>query len=207
MPIRKPTTPLPVSRADADAVIKGLDASSPEARWAAARSATNVPGSSAALGAALHREEDSRVREAIFTALARIRTPECVQELLTPLRSDDATLRTGALDALRIVTRTTREFLPGLLRDSDADVRILSCELVRGLSAEEATPLLCTLLSAEQHANVCAAAVDVLAEVGNTNALATLDECARRFVDTPFLVFAIKIARDRITAPSAPTRG
>lgn len=207
MPIRKPTAPVPVPRADAEAVLKGLDASSPEARWAAARSATNVPGSSAALGAALHREQDSRVREAILTALARIGTPECVQELLTLLRSDDAPLRSGALDALRIVTRTTREFLPGLLRDPDADVRILSCELVRGLSAEEATPLLCTLLAAEQQTNVCAAAVDVLAEVGNTKALATLDECARRFVDTPFLVFAIKIARDRITDPSAPTRG
>jgi HEAT repeat protein len=204
--IRKSTASLPVSRADAQAVIKGLDAASAEARWAAARAATNVPGSCAALAAALHREQDSRVREAIFTALARIGTPECVQELLTLLRSDDARFRTAALDALRIVARTTRDFLPGVLRDSDADVRILSCELVRGLAGEEATSLLCTLLSAEQETNVCAAALDVLAEVGNTKALTTLDECARRFVDTPFLVFAIKIARERITDPSAPPR-
>jgi HEAT repeat protein len=158
------------------------------------------------LAAALRKEDDSRVREAIFTALARIGTRESVDELVSVLRSDDASLRTGALDALRIVARAKREFVPGLLRDADPDVRILSCELIRGLAAGEATAMLCELLEVEQEGNVCAAAVDVLAEVGNANALATLAECAKRFADTPFLVFAIKIATDRITAQSTRTR-
>jgi HEAT repeat protein len=204
--VRKPAPPSPPSGPDADAVLKGLDAASPEERWAAARAATNVPGSTAALSAALRSEEDPRVREAIFTAVARIGTPESTRELVSLLRSDDAALRAGALDALRTLTRTNHEFLPRLLQDADADVRILSCELARGLSAEEATTLLCALLAAERAVNVCAAAIDVLAEVGTANALATLADCERRFFDVPFLVFAIRTAMDRVCAQFARTR-
>lgn len=205
--IRKPVARRARSKLDAKGVIKQLASNNHKERWAAARAATKVPGSSAALATALRKEPDPRVREALFTALARIAMPESAEELVSLLRSDDAALRTGALDALRILIPTTHGFLPALLRDSDADVRILSCELARGLSAPEATPLLCALLASEREINVCAAVVDVLAEVGEANALAALAECARRFADIPFLVFAIKIATDRISAQSVRARG
>ena len=55
----------------------------------------------AVLAAALSRESDPRVREAIFTGLARIATAESAAAVLPYLRSDDAGLRTAALDALR----------------------------------------------------------------------------------------------------------
>ena len=194
--IRKPTPHTAAARPD----LKGLDSHNADDRWAAARAAAEVPGSSAALAAALRKEQDPRVREAIFTALARIGAPEGVAELVRILRCDDAGLRTGALDALRILSRTQHDFLPGLLQDPDADVRILSCELARGLATEEASMLLANLLGTEREINVCAAAVDVLAEVGGDRALPALAECARRFAHTPFLVFAIKVATDRITA-------
>ena len=43
--------------------------------------------------------------------------------------------------------------------------------------------LLCALLSSETEANVCAAAIDVLAEVGGPEALPVLAACAERFRD------------------------
>ncbi|MFZ3326051.1 MAG: hypothetical protein WA231_09235 [Methylocella sp.] len=49
-------------------------------------------------------------------------------------------------------------------------------------------------------ANVCAAAVDVLAEIGDVQALPTLWRCAARFPNDPFLAFAIKVAADRLRA-------
>ena len=52
------------------------------------------------------------------------------------------------------------------LADGDPDVRILATELARNMPAADATHLLCGLLEHEQHPNVCAAAVEVLAEVG-----------------------------------------
>ena len=141
----------------------------------------------------------------MFTSLARIGTPECVAGVLPLLRSDDANLRTGALDALRVMTSSVRDLLPPLLHDSDVDVRILSCELARSLPGEDATHMLCELLANERDVNVCAAAIDVLAEVGNARALPVLAACAHRFPDTPFLAFAIQIATDRIHAQSTLT--
>jgi HEAT repeat protein len=194
--IRKPIRHTPAALPE----LKGLESNSADERWAAARAAPEVPGSSVALVTALRKEPDSRVREAMFTALARIGSPEGVAQLVSLLRSDTASLRTGALGALRTLTRNNHDFLPELLQDSDKDVRILSCELARGLAAEEASVLLGDLLRSEREINVCAAAVDVLSEVGGPTALPALAECARRFANAPFLVFAIQVATERISA-------
>jgi hypothetical protein len=67
------------------------------------------------------------------------------------------------------------------------------------MPAAEATRLLCDILEHEPHPNVCASAVDALAEVGTRDALPALEHCSRRFADTPFLPFAISIAVTRIS--------
>lgn len=170
-----------------------------------ARAAADLPDSAAALAAALPRESDPRVREAMFTSLARIGTRGNITLILPMLRSDDAALRMGALDALCSSMAIARESLPHLVSDPDPDVRILSCELARCLPSPEASRTLCALLAHEREANVCAAAIDVLAEVGNSEALPTLARCAQRFSQVPFLSFAAKVATDRILA--ADSRG
>ena len=76
----------------------------------------------AVLASALSRESDPRVREAIFTGLARIATAESAAAVVPYLRSDDASLRTGAIDALRAMPRLRAAHLPLLLADPDADV-------------------------------------------------------------------------------------
>jgi HEAT repeat protein len=206
--VRKAKDPATPSKPGAvGGILTALASANPEERWAAARAAVDVAGGVDALAAALRTESDPRVREAMFTSLARIGTSESANRLLPLLRCDDAQLRTGALDALRMMGTAVREMLPGLLLDHDEDVRILSCELARGLPNDEATTLLCVLLGGEQQVNVCAAAIEVLAEVGNPAALPTLAECGRRFRDAPFLGFAIRIATVRINAQSASTRG
>lgn len=203
--IRKPEQPAGHPKPSAAEVLTGLGSANPEERWTAARAAAELPDSAAALAAALPQETDFRVREAMFTSLVRIGTRDSVAGMLPMLRSNDAALRTGALDALRSSDIAAHELLPQLLSDPDVDVRILSCELVRSLPDEEANRSLCALLAREAEINVCAAAIEVLAEVGNAAALATLAQCAQRFSHVPFLTFAIKLATDRITA--ADTRG
>jgi HEAT repeat protein len=154
------------------------------------------------LAAALPTEDDARVREAMFTSLAQIATPDAVEAIVAMLRADNASLRTGALDTLRIMAVQVHDFLPRLLSDQDVDVRILSCELARCLDDAQATTLMCGLLAVEPEANVCAAAVDVLSEVGSAAALPALRDCAQRFRDSPFLAFAIKVVVDRLTPQS-----
>lgn len=200
-PAASPAAP-PLDAATSTALIHGTD----NERWTAARAAADLPDGAKALGLALPRERNPRVREAMFTSLARIATTESVELVLPLLRSDDAALRTAALDALRAMKNVVWPYVAQLLRDADADVRVLACELVRDLPSEEAARLLCELIDAEQQANVCASAIDVLAEVGGPEALPVLARCGERFRATPFLSFSIKVAVERIGSQYPPKR-
>jgi len=197
--VRRPGPPPQDLRATAG-ILEGLASPSEEARWIAARAAAGMAEYATPLAAALGREPAPRVRQAMFTSLSRMDSAG-VGAVLPLLRSDDAGLRTGALDALRIMVRSSPELLPPLLDDTDVDVRILSCELARALPGDAATALLCDLLRREEDPNVCAAAVDVLAEVGQSEALPVLAACALKFRDTPFLTFAIQVTVERISSP------
>lgn len=176
----------------------GLRSASVDVRWAAARAAADRPNSVSALAQALGRETDARVREAIFTALARLATPESIEAVLPYLRSDDASLRTGAMDVLRAVPTLLRTRIAGLLADPDDDIRLLSCELARTMDAREAQTLLLSLIETDKAPNVCAAAIEVLSEIGDAAARPVLARCAARFPDNPFLGFAVKVAIDRL---------
>jgi HEAT repeat protein len=178
-----------------------LTSGAPDDRWSAARALGDAPGGIGILSEALAGEQDPRVREAIFTSLARQQTLQAAEALLPSLRSDDASLRTGALDALRNMPVAVAALLPALLRDPDPDVRLLVTELARGLPAMDAGPVLCGLLESEVEVNVCAAIVDVLAEIGGPEVLPVLHRLAVRFSAEPFLGFAIKVATQRIGAP------
>jgi len=188
--------PFPVD----DAAIAGdaLLTGSVDERWAAARALSSQPQAAAALGAALKVEPDARVREAMLTSLVQIGTPESAEAIVPLIRCDDASRRTGALDALRLMPGVLAGRLGALLDDPDADVRVLACDLARELPARAATDLLCDLLARDREPNVCAAAVDVLVECAGPEALPALAACADRFSDVPFLVFSLKIAGDRI---------
>lgn len=199
MPLIRGNSSAPASAApDADGIVKAISSGSVDDRWAAARAAAELPAGVEILERALAAEAEPRVREAIFTGLARIRTPASAAAAAPYVRSDDSGMRTGALDALRAMPEATAPHLPGLLHDADADVRLLACELVRNQPPEAANRLLAALLAAEPEANVCAAAVEVLAEIGDASVLPVLAHCIARFPDDPFLGFAIGMARDRI---------
>lgn len=201
--IRKPSTsptPLPSARGD---VLRALTEGNTDERWDAARAAGDVAGGAKALGAALRTEHDARVREAILTSLTRLASPDAVEAVLPLMRAEIAALRTGAIDALRAMKQAAWPYLPQLLADPDADVRLLACEMTRTLPAEEATTLLCGLIERESEANVCASAIEVLAELGTPEALPALERCAARFQGTHFLAFSIKITADRIRSQTA----
>lgn len=182
---------------EADAAIASLRDDDAQERWMAARKLA-LPEAVPALARALREEGDPRVREAILTSLARIGSAESLEAVLPHLRAQDAGRRGAALDALRAMPGSVRPRLPALLRDADSGIRLLACELARGLPPAEATGLLVPLLDADPEVNVCAAAADVLAETGTAEALPALARCAERFADQPFLRFAIRAAATRI---------
>lgn len=199
MPLIRSKAAAPTSETpDRDKITAAIMQGSIDERFAAARAAADLPSGLEILRQALLQESEPRVREAIFTSLARIRTPASAAVIAPCLKSDDPDVRTGALDALRAMPDATAPLLAGLLGDVDADIRVLACELVRGQPAETANEWLTALLASETEANVCGAAIEVLAEIGTPAALPVLAQCAARFPDDPFLDFAIGMARDRI---------
>jgi HEAT repeat protein len=202
--------PAPTSATDTSGSRDNLKSADIDTRWTAARQLAKDPSNATALGDALAVETDARVRQALFTSLAHIRTPDAVGAILTHLRSADAATRAGALDALSSVPQAVESQLPKLLADPDPDVRLLICDIVRRLPGPLACRYLCDLLAHETQANVCGAAVDALSEVGDRTALPILADCAARFSTEPFLAFSIKIASNRIAGdgrardPKAP---
>jgi HEAT repeat protein len=151
------------------------------------------------LAAALTRETVPRVREAILTSLIRIGDTASAEAIVPCLRSQDAALRASAIEALQTLPSALGPILARLFNDPESDVRLLATELARNMNAAEATRLLTGLIDQEPHPNVCAAAIEVLAEVGTPDALPALERCAVRFAATPFLPFAISLAIARIS--------
>ena len=186
--------------------LRSLASASPDERWAAARAARD-PVAVSSLGDALALERDTRVREAIFTALAQIATPESAQVILPYLRVDDANTRTGAMDALRAMRDACRPYLPALLADRDPDVRLLACDLVREVGGADGARWLCALIETEPEVNVCAAAVEALGEIADVSAKPSISRCGERFADDPFLGFAIKVVADRLRGVPLAPRG
>jgi hypothetical protein len=183
---------------DAAAVLATLARGTDDERWSAARAAAALPGSVPALGVALAHEKSPRVRQALLTSLARIGTAQSVQTVLPLLRSDDASVRREGSDALLAMKDVAWPSLAALLHDANADVRILACSLIRDMPNDTAVGLYCDVLDTEPDANVCAAAVEALAEMGGAEALPALTRCAARFQGTPFLAFSIRIAIERL---------
>jgi len=198
---RDPTSLKPATAIAADLTlpIADLGNADPDKRWRAARALGGEPTAVPALAAALAIEPSPRLREAIMTALMRVGDEASVLALLPYLRSQDAGQRAAAIDALQALPDAIRPFMVVLLNDADSDVRILATELARNMPADEATRLLSGLLEDEPHANVCGAAIEVLAEVGTSAALPALQRCATRFAGTSFLPFAVSVAVARIS--------
>jgi HEAT repeat protein len=197
--IRRDPTSLTPAAADLDSQLADLGSADADKRWRAARALDCEPAAVPALAAALATEHSPRVREAIMTALMRIGDEASVRALLPSLRSQDAAQRAAAIEALQALPEAIMPFMVALLHDADSDVRILATELARNMPAADATRLLSELLEHEPHANVCGAAIEVLAEVGTPAALPALRSCAVRFAGTSFLPFAVSIASARIS--------
>jgi HEAT repeat protein len=180
-----------------------LAAKDVDERRRAARALSGDPASASVLAARLACEPDPRVRDALFGSLIDIGGTQAA-ELVAPLiRSDDAGLRGGAVEALKRLESDAVAVLDALMSDPDTDVRILAIEITRAWPAELAMPRLRRVFEDEPHVNVCAAAVDVATEVGTEQLLTALDRLRARFGGEPFLAFAINIACDRICGNDA----
>jgi len=202
MPLIRKAALLPAQTGGLDwqVEVSRLQAGSADERRAAARALAAEPRAVPALAAALNEPADARLREAIFTSLATQDNAASFAVMLCHLRADDAELRCLALDAMKLMPQQAASHLPSLLGDTDPDIRLSACELARQMPPETAAPLLAARLTSEPQVNVCAAAIEVLAEIGRPAELPSLGACAARFPAEVFLNFSVEAAADQIRA-------
>ena len=179
-------------------LLEALHAPESGLRRAAAHDLGDHPEAIPTLCARLGDEPALSVRCVILTALIRLQSPAVVSGLLPYLRSEDAGLRNAVIEALQDMPGAVAPFMEDLLHDADSDVRILAVQIVSALAHAQAPEWLARVIASDQHVNVCAAAVDCLAEVGDPAAIPSLLALPGRFPGEPFIAFAVAVAIRRI---------
>jgi HEAT repeat protein len=174
-----------------------LDAPTAGERRAAVRLLESEAEGQAALCRRLAIETAPSVREAILAALIRHRSPAIASALLPLLRAEDAALRNAAIEALAEMPDEVAPHVEALLADPDSDVRIFAGNMLGVLPHPHAARWLLTAL-ADDHVNVCAAAIDGLAEIGDPATVAALEAVPARFPGNRFIAFATGVALRRI---------
>lgn len=169
-------------------------------RWAA-RDLSRHAAAAGAMGQALQRERDASVREALFTSLSAMDDDGAVKVLLPLLRSDEAPLRNGAIEALAAMPQRVAPWVDRLLADHDADVRLMTVNLLGELRHPQVARWLIQVLAQESHVNVVAAAIEVLTEIGEPAHRDALHSVRDRFAQDPFIRFATELALQRIESP------
>ena len=181
-----------------DLLLAQLAGSDAGLRRHAARALSQDSEAAPALAAQLEMETDRSVRDALFCSLVWIGGTPAARLLARLLRSANAGVRSGAVEALKRLGDEAIPVLDALLDDPDPDKRLLSIEVTRAWPSRLAVPRLQRVLETDPHVNVCVAALDVATEVGNCDLTAAISALPARFPDEPFIVFAADVARARI---------
>lgn len=146
----------------------------------------------------LKEEFSPAVREVIFTSLVVQANPCAVEGLIKFLRSEDAGLRNGAIEALKLLPGEVAFHIPELLLDPDPDVRILTISILKSLRHPSVEDWLISVLEQDPHLNVCGAALDLLTEIGTGKSIYPINELRGRFINSPYVQFAADLALSRI---------
>jgi len=172
-------------------------ASAEDRRWAA-RDLVDCPGVSAELVRHLQTETESSVREVILTTLVRLGDAQAVSGLVDCMRSEEASLRNEAIEALKQLPTEVAPIMRQLLSDADSDMRIFAVNVLESLRHPLVESWLAEVIEKDPHVNVCATAVDLLGEVGSREVLEPLLRLKNRFAREPYIQFAADLAIKRI---------
>lgn len=170
---------------------------STERRWGA-RDLAEFPEASSYLLDQLKKENDISVQEVIISSLIKIGDDIAIKGLINLLKSEDARLRNAAVEALQNVPEKVSAYIEKLLHDNNSDVRIFTVNILESLRHPNVIKWLIEVLENDKNINVCATALDLLAEVGTKEALPAIKKVKERFSDEPYIQFAADLALRRI---------
>lgn len=183
---------------DFEGLLKQLGDPDPQIRRLGARDLAAYQRAASALSERLPLEDDLAVREAILGSLVAIGGDQAVRGLAPLLKSEDANLRNGAIEALQQLPQAVEPFLETMLGDPDPDARLMAVNVLALMPLAQAPDRLLQVASEDEHINVVAAALNALAEVGESPMIPTLLDVKERFKQEPFLCFVVDTVIRRI---------
>ena len=179
-------------------LVAGLEDPNPSCRRWAARDLVDCPDATAALVARLPLEQDLTVREVIFSTLVKLGDPAAIDQLEKCLRSDDASLRNEAVEAMKQLPDEVAPIMSDLLKDPDPDTRIFAVNILESFRHPDVVDWLIEVIANDPHVNVCGTAVDLLSEFGTSDAAEALVALKARFPEEPYIQFCADLALRRI---------
>lgn len=182
---------------DTDGLLDQLGSDNPEERRRATLDLWGVPAAIPPLLDAWPGEPSGATREAMLTVLAGHDDPHIAGSLAARLRDDDVAVRNAAVKALQAMPEGFAAVAGDLLRDPDADVRVLAVMVLSELPHPQVPGWLTPLVHEDDDANVVAAAIDVALTLGGDLAAALAPVAVRRFPDNPYLHFLAGMAARR----------
>lgn len=174
-----------------------LQHSDPGRRLAAVRAAARA-GDVDLLLTTLRTTQDTGLREAVLTGLTRLGGQASIRGIIHHLRSEDVALRNAIIETLQSMGSAVIDDVAPLINDPDADVRIFALNILQGLNTPQVVALATTVLARDPEINVCAAAVEVLAEAPHAESRPALEAALDRFPDQAYYAFAVRMALRRI---------
>lgn len=184
---------------DCHTLIQDLAHPDPMVRRWAARDLADCKQASAALVDCLRREQDMSVREIILSTLTCLGDEDAINGLVDCLRSEDAALRNESIEVMKQLPDEVAPIMLELLHDADPDVRIFAVNILESLRHPHVEAWLIEVITQDPVVNVCATALDLLVEVGSKASISALQQLKDRFIDEPFIQFAVDLALKRIT--------
>jgi HEAT repeat protein len=181
-----------------ETLVAELEDSNVTVRRHAAQQITTCPDAAKTLISRLKREENTAVREAILNSLLHLHDPSIGGSLADCLRSEDAALRNDVIDALKQLGDEVSPILRSLLNDPDSDMRIFVVNILSSGPHPDVEQWLLEVIDRDTHVNVCAAAVDLLSEIGTEAAIDPLLRLKARFAHETYIQFAADLALKRI---------
>jgi hypothetical protein len=169
------------------------------ARLMALRDAMEA-GSVEYLALLLLGEDDPFVRETALMYLARLDGAFPAQVLVRLMCEGETLLRNAAIETLGYLGERAVDALASLIADAGAatDSRIYALTALELIDSPRAAELALEVALKDPDANICAAAIDVVAGSGVREMAAALDKVAARFPDQPYLAFAASAAQRRL---------
>jgi len=168
-----------------------LDDGDPDVCRRAVLALTGRPEAIDALLTPVGVEPDPAARQATLTALAQVDTPETALSLIPFLRGEDAALRGAVLATIGAMPTAVAQVAPLLIDDDDPDVRILTARLLVELDRPQVGGWLESMLAADDHPNVVAAALDAFLPLAEGRHVPLLRSVLDRFPGDPFIRFTI----------------